>query len=140
MAETPKQIAVRWFEEVWNQGSEAAIDELFSPAGKSHGFPEADSVLVGPEAFKEVHRSFRGAFPDLHVVIEEILAEGDHVALRWKVTMTHLGDHLGPPATGNKVTLSGSGFMIIGKDQILEGRNYINMQHLFKQLEAIPTS
>ena len=67
MWEANKLFIRRWFEQVWNQKSEAAIDEMFSPQGKSHGFPEADSVLVGPEAFKAIHRNFCGAFPDLHV-------------------------------------------------------------------------
>ncbi len=49
MSEANKLLLRRWFEQVWNQKSEAAIDEMFSKHGKSHGFPEPDSVLVGPE-------------------------------------------------------------------------------------------
>ena len=67
MSEANKLLIQRWFDEVWNQQSESAIDAMFHPQGKSHGFPDMDSVLVGPEAFKTVHRSFCGAFPDLHV-------------------------------------------------------------------------
>ena len=47
MSEANKLLLRRWFDQVWNQQSEAAIDEMFSPEGKSHGFPEPDSVLVG---------------------------------------------------------------------------------------------
>lgn len=50
-----KALAQRWFEEVWNQGKESTIDELFHPQGKAYGFPEPDSVLVGPDAFKNIH-------------------------------------------------------------------------------------
>jgi predicted ester cyclase len=94
MSEANKLLLRRWFEQVWNQKSEAAIDQMFGTDGKSHGFPDADSLLVGPEAFKAVHRVFCGAFPDLHVEVEDVVAEGDRVAVRWRVTMTHLGDHL----------------------------------------------
>ncbi len=52
MSEANKLLLQRWFEQVWNQKSEAAIDEMFHPQGKSHGFPDADSVLVGPEGFQ----------------------------------------------------------------------------------------
>jgi hypothetical protein len=47
-----KQLARRWFEEVWNQGRESTIDELFHADGKAYGFPEPDSILIGHEGFK----------------------------------------------------------------------------------------
>ena len=49
MSEANKLLLKRWFEQVWNQKSEAAIDEMFSPQGKSHGFPEADRSLLAPK-------------------------------------------------------------------------------------------
>jgi steroid delta-isomerase-like uncharacterized protein len=136
MAEANKLLIQRWFDQVWNQRSESAIDAMFHPQGKSHGFPEMDSVLVGPEAFKSVHRSFCGAFPDLHVSLEEILSEDDHVAVRFKVDMTHQGDHLGFPASGKKATLAGSTFAIVKDGQIIEGWNYMNLGAFLQKLQA----
>ncbi len=136
MSEANKLIAREWFEQVWNQQSEAAIDRLFAPGCECYGFPDADSLLVGPEAFKVIHRSFLGAFPDLHVDVEEVIAEGDRVALRWKTSMTHLGNHLGFPASGKKATLSGSSFLIGDGKQILRGWNFMDMQALFSRLQA----
>src|ERR1700722_19102488 len=107
MSEANKLLLKRWFEQVWNQKSEAAIDEMFSKQGKSHGFPNADSVLVGPEAFKTVHRTFCGAFPDLHVDIHAIVSASARFTVRWRVSMTHIGDHLGFAASGKKETLDG---------------------------------
>lgn len=136
MSEANKLLLKRWFEQVWNHKSEAAIDEMFSPQGKSHGFPEADSVLVGPEAFKAIHRNFCGAFPDLHIDVEDIIAEGDRVAVRWRASMTHSGDHLGFPSTGKKATLSGSSFLIVKDNQVIEGWNQMDMQSLMQKLLA----
>jgi predicted ester cyclase len=136
MSEANKNLLRRWFEQVWNQKSEAAIDEMFSPQGKSHGFPDADSVLVGPEAFKAIHRTFCGAFPDLHIDVEDIVAEGDRVAVRWRVSMTHLGDHLGFPSTGRKGTLDGSSFLIVKDNIIVEGWNQMNLQALLQKLQS----
>jgi steroid delta-isomerase-like uncharacterized protein len=136
MAEENKRLIQRWFDEVWNHQSEAAIDALFHPEGKSHGFPDIDSVLVGPEAFKAVHRNFCGAFPDLHVALEEVLTEGDRVAVRFKVNMTHNGDHLGFPATGKKTTLVGSTFAIVKDGKIVEGWNYMNLGAFMQNLQA----
>jgi len=135
MSEANKLLLRRWFEQVWNQKSEAAIDEMFSPQGKSHGFPDADSVLVGPEAFKALHRTFCGAFPDLHIDVEDIVAEGDRVAVRWRVSMTHLGDHLGFPSTGKKGTVEGSSFLIVKDNIIVEGWNQMNLHAFLQKLQ-----
>jgi predicted ester cyclase len=136
VSEANKQLLRRWFQEVWNQKSEAAIDAMFHPQGKSHGFPDADSVLVGPEAFKAIHRIFCGAFPDTHLEVEEVIAEGDRVAVRWRVSMTHLGDHFGFLATGKEVTMAGSSFAIVKEGKLIEGWNYMDMGSLMQKLQA----
>ncbi|HEX4758291.1 MAG TPA: ester cyclase [Terracidiphilus sp.] len=136
MSDANKALAREWFEQVWNRKSEAAIDRLFHPQGKAHGFPDPNGVLVGPEAFKIVHRNFCGACPDLHVEVEDVLADGDRVAIRWKATMTHTGDHFGFPATGKKDALSGSSFIITDGHQILEGWNHMDLQALFLRLQS----
>jgi steroid delta-isomerase-like uncharacterized protein len=136
MSEANKLLLKRWFEQVWNQKSEAAIDEMFSPQGKAYGFPEPNSVLVGPEAFKSVHRTFLGAFPDLHVDVEEIVTEGDRVAVRWLVSMTHQGDHLGFPASGKKETMAGATFAVVKGSQIIDGWNYMDLQALMQRLQT----
>ena len=125
MSEADKLVARQWFDEVWNQKSAAAIDRMFHPTGKAYGFGGPDGVLEGPEAFKQAHRDFVSAFPDVHVDIDEILSEGDQVAIRWTATMTHSGDGLGFPATGKKVVLHGSSFVQIEGGQITEGSNRI---------------
>jgi predicted ester cyclase len=135
MSEANKLLVRRWFEQVWNQKSEAAIDEMFPPSAKSHGFPDADSVLAGPEAFKAVHRTFCGAFPDLHIDLVDILSEGDRAAVRWRVTVTHLGDHLGFPASGKKAALDGSSFVIVKDNQIIEGWNQMDLQAFMQKFQ-----
>lgn len=136
MPDTNKEVAVRWFDQVWNQKSEAAIDELFSPQGNAYGFPEPDSVVTGPEAFKQLHRDFCGAFPDLRITLDDMVAEGDVVALRWHVDATHTGDHLGFPATGRKANLTGMSFLVVRQGQVVDGWNQMDMAGLFRRLQA----
>jgi predicted ester cyclase len=138
MSEENKKLVRRWFEEVWNQQSEDAIDEMFAPGGKAYGFPEPNSVLVGPESFKSVHRLFLGAFPDLRITVREIVAEGDRVAVAWTATMTHLGEHLGFAPTMKQETLDGSSFLTVSGSQIQEGTNYMEMQALIHRLKESP--
>jgi predicted ester cyclase len=135
MSEANKQLAIRWFEEVWNQRSEAAIDRMYGTNGKSYGFPDRDSVIEGPEAFKEIHRIFLAAFGDVHVDIKEVIAEGDRVAVRWQATQTHVGDYLGIPPTGKKTRIDGSSFITVKDGVILEGYNQMDMQLLILELK-----
>jgi hypothetical protein len=76
MSETNKALARRWFEEVWNQKNTATIDELYHPNGQSKGLPDPDSVIQGPEAFKQVHRNLLSSYPDQPMSLEELIAEG----------------------------------------------------------------
>jgi len=136
-----KTLVVRWFEEVWNKGRESAIDELFHPQGKAYGFPEPDSVLTGPEGFKTIHRKFLSAFSGIHIDIDDLIAEGDSVAIRWTCKMIHTGDGFGFPATGKSVIVYGSSFIRCGEGKLLEGRNYMDLTKMTQELlEAKPVS
>ncbi len=59
------------------------------------------------EAVNAAFRRFHSVFPDLHVVIEDVVAEGDRVAARWTATGTHSGEFAGLPATGRAVRWGG---------------------------------
>src|SRR5215211_7912627 len=97
-----------WFEEVWNKGREEAIDELFAEDGIAHGLvDENGEELRGPANFKPFFRKFRDAFPDIEVIIEDCICEGERAAARCTVRGRHLGDGLGVAATKNAVEFSG---------------------------------
>jgi len=136
MSEQNKALAKRWFEEVWNQGRESTIDELFHPQGKAHGFPEPDSILIGPEGFKAIHRAFHNAYGNIHIDIDDIIAEGDRVAIRWTCTMSHTGDGLGFPATGKKTTVPGSSFIHCRDGKLTEGWNFMDLTRTTQQLQS----
>jgi steroid delta-isomerase-like uncharacterized protein len=136
MSEQNKALAKRWFEEVWNQGRESTIDELFHPQGKVHGFPEPDSVLIGPAGFKTIHRVFRSAFGSLHIDLDDLIAEADRVAIRWTCTGTHTGGDLGFPAAGKKVVILGSSFIACSGGQITQGWNFMDLTKMTQQLQS----
>jgi steroid delta-isomerase-like uncharacterized protein len=135
MSEENKKLVLRWFEEVWNRNRPSAIGEMYHATGRSHGFPDPDSVISSPEEFAENCINFRKAFPDVHITVDDLVAEGDKVAVRWTATMAHEGDGLGFPATSKQVTLSGSSFLICGDGKILEGWNYMDLTRMRLQLE-----
>jgi predicted ester cyclase len=131
-----KQLARRWFEEVWNQGSESAINELFHPQGRAYGFPEPDSVLIGPEGFKDIHRQFHRAFGNIHITLDDLVAEGDRVAIRWTCSMIHNGDGLGFPATGRQTGFPGSSFIICRNGQLTDGWNFMDLTSPVLKLQS----
>jgi len=137
MSTANRELVHRWFEEVWNKQREEAIDEMFAADGKSFGIPEPDSVLVGPQSFKTVHRTFLGAFPDVHISIRDTVCEGDRVAVTWTAKMTHLGDSLGFSPTFEKVSLEGCSVLIVRNGQLQDGRNYMEIVGLIHRLNNI---
>ena len=101
--EANKALIREFFEQVWNQGSEEAIDRFIA---ENAGGNDPDFGM-GREGFKKQWRKWRDAFPDLHFEIEEIIAEGDTVVARWTLTGTQTGPFLGIAPTGRKIRVSG---------------------------------
>ena len=77
----------RIIDEVINQKNLALADELFSEEHKLH--PESAGVGRGPEGMKQAFAGLHEEFPDVHVEIESMVAEGDMVAVRLTFSGTH---------------------------------------------------
>lgn len=138
MSDENKALIRRWFEEVWNKGREEAIDEMFAPTGIAHGLADdAGNALRGPQDFKPFFRKFRSAFPEIEVVIEDIVAEGDKVAARCSVRGKHQSDTLGFAATGLSTEFTGITIVRIEDGKIVEAWNNFDFMTMFKQLGAL---
>lgn len=97
---------VRRLHDATNSGDQEliskAIDELVEPEAVIR--TPLPIGATGAEALKEVFARLVRVFPDLEVTIEDLIAEGDKVVSRNTVTGTHLGDYMGHPPTGRRVT------------------------------------
>jgi steroid delta-isomerase-like uncharacterized protein len=133
-----KALVRRWFEEVWNKGRAEAIAEMFAADGIAHGLSDdAGNPLKGPGDFKPFHETFRGAFPDIEVIVEDTIAEGDRVAARCSVRGKHAGDHLGVAATNAPVDFSGISIVRIKDGKIVEAWNNFDFMRMNRQIGAI---
>ena len=133
--ESHKSLVNRWFEEVWNKGRAEAVDEMFAPDGIAHGLSgEAENPLKGPGDFKLFHESFRGAFPNIEVVVEDMIAEGDKVAARCSVRGKHAGDYLGVVATNAPVDFTGVAIVRIKDGRIVEAWNNFDFLKMNQQI------
>ncbi len=108
----------RLFHEAVNRKELTVIDELFSPDFVDHS--PGPGQPPGPQGIKKVLELYFAGFPDLNVVIEEIVAFGDTVATRETWYATHNGDYAGIPATGKEVTRTVLHFFHLANDQIIE--------------------
>jgi len=120
MAQEHSALIRRWFEEVWNKGRMEAIEEMTSPDVIGHGQAQHDTD-VGLHEFRNFAVGLRAAFPDMKVVIDQTLEQGDKVVARWTSTMTHTGEFLGFPASGKKATITGTSIQRIVDGKIVEG-------------------
>jgi steroid delta-isomerase-like uncharacterized protein len=135
MSEENKALLRRWFDEVWNKGRAEAIEEMFAADGKAHGLSGDPEVpVVGPPAFREFHATFRGAFPDMIVNVDDMVAEGDKVAARCSVRGKHTGDNLGVAATNTPVDFTGITIVRIADGKIVEAWNNFDFMQMNKQL------
>src|SRR5918997_3931290 len=88
MSEENKAIVRRQEEELFTQGNLDAADEIYTPNYVGHD-PSNPGDIRGPEAAKQAAADYREAFPDLQVIIEDLIAEGDKVAARVRFRGTH---------------------------------------------------
>jgi predicted ester cyclase len=135
MTMTPdyRATARRWFDDNWNRRREAVIDELLTPATVGH--MEGGDVH-GAEEFKAARTALLGAFPDMRLVVEDIVVEGSQAVVRWSVSGTHLGDHLGFAASRRPANFRGMTWLKFEGDKIAEGWDGWNQGALLASLQA----
>lgn len=136
MPASPDSVMREWFQEVWNQGQEVAIDRLFDADGLAHGLPGAS--LRGPDAFKPLYRTFRGAFPNIRIDVVRTITEGEMVAAQLRVSGTHQGDHMGILATGRPTDFTGMCIAQVRNGKIIEAWNSFDFLTLYQQLGVAP--
>jgi len=104
-----KNIIRSLIEEVWNGGDADAVDRLVAESYTIHRDPRDpwDGKTVDRATFKERLAFTFHAFPDQRFDIEDMLADGDRVAVRWRYRGTHKGDIPGFPATGRAFDVFG---------------------------------
>lgn len=130
---TNDQLVREWFEQVWNQQREEAIDRMMAPDALVHDLVPS-GPMKGAAAFKPFHRQFLLAFPDMHIDVLRTITEGDLVAVHCRVSATHSGDALGPAATHRKASISGIAIARIKNNQIVEAWNCFDFLSLYQQL------
>lgn len=135
MSEQNKSLVRHFIEEVWNRGKLTLIDELVASDYLEHQ-PRADAN--GPEGEKEFFTRLRAAFPDIHFMIEDQIAEGDKVVTRWTARATHTGEFLGIAPTGRHGVVTGIMIDRIANGKFVEGWTIYDELGMMQQLGIVP--
>lgn len=135
---TDENIALmqRWYREVWRDRNNETIHELIAPDARLRGQNGPEEEIRGPEAFIEFAERIRNAFPDTEVAVEDILAAGDKVAVRWIATGTHRGEGFGVPPSGKSVRVAGTTIVRIVNGKIAEGWDNWDRLGMLEQIGA----
>jgi len=132
MSDTSGASLVReYIESVWNRGDGVAFRRLTSSDFRYHlgGQPSRDRL--GMEDFVAATRR---AFPDWRVEIITTVAEGDHVAVRWRGTVTHGGEFHGIPASGKAISVCGINLYRVSSGRVAEEWEQMDTIGMLRQL------
>jgi steroid delta-isomerase-like uncharacterized protein len=122
---------------VFEQGNIDLLDELLAPDYINHT-PATPDLPTGPEGVKGVVSMFRSAMPDLRVVVEDMIAEGDKVATRYTLEGTHEGELFGVPPTGQRLSIKSFTAERVSEGKIREHWRVSDNLDMMQQLGVIP--
>ena len=136
MSTEENKVLIRRWIDLWNSQHVAAVDEFITPNFVRHD-PNIPEVR-GIEAEKQLLAMYFAAFPDLHLTIEDLIAEGDTVTGRYTVRGSHKGELMGIPPTNNVVTVTAIEIYRIADGKIVEQWALVDVLSMMQQLGVIP--
>ena len=118
IAAANKALVRRFYKEVYVDWNMALVDEVVSPRFTSHDWPEDGPS--GPLAFRDYYAAIRAAVPDARYEVDDLIAEGDRVVVRWRLLGTHEGDFGGIAPTGKAIALKGIAIYRLDSGMLME--------------------
>ena len=122
-----KQLVRRIVEEMFNRGNLAVAPEIFAPEFVDRGHEQVAGKADGPAGFAAFVQAIRAALPDLHASIQNLVAEGDTVAMWNTATATHQGELFGMPGTGKRINMKDFHFFRFAGGKIVEHWNLVGL-------------
>jgi predicted ester cyclase len=134
-----KAVIRRWNEEGWSGGNYDLAHEIIAPVMTVHG-AGGQSVGMGPEGLIDLIKTWRTAFPDGKMTVDDIIVEGDLVGIRntWHGTQTE--SFYGIPPSGKEVHVTSVGLDRVKDGQVVEGWGELDMVGMMQQLGAMPVA
>jgi steroid delta-isomerase-like uncharacterized protein len=134
--EANKEVIRAYVETIFNQRQVDRAEELVAPDYLDHA--ALPGQAPGLEGAKRKWGMYLVGIPDLRVTIEELVAEGDKVAVRRSYAGTHQGELLGIPPTGKQVRIGGISIFRLAGGKIAEQWEQLDRLALMQQLGVVP--
>jgi len=133
-----KEIARRFREDLWNTGDLAIADELVTRDCliDAH-IPFPIDFARGPDAVRHLVFFYHLAFTEIRVTADQIVAEGETVAVRWTARGRHTGHVPGLPPTGREIVTTGIDMLRIVNGKIVEGWVSWDVLGLVEQMSGL---
>lgn len=137
--EHARELARLYFEEAFNRGNLAVVDQILAPEFKLFVPPSLGEgpQLEGLDGFRQLVVGLRTAFPDVHFAVHDTTANDDTAMVSWTMTGTHRSEWQGIPATGRRVSLTGVDVFKLADGKIVEERIHGDYLGFLRQLGAI---
>lgn len=132
-----KTIAHYFLAESFNTGNLAPADELVA-ANFTNVDPSTPPLPAGPAGYKQLITTYRTAYPDIRMTLDDLMIEGDKVVGRWTARGTNTGPLMGMPPTGKQATVTGISILTIANGQVIEQRTNWDALGMLQQLGVIP--
>ncbi len=132
--ESNKEIIRRYIEQIWNRGNLAAADEFLAPNYIRH--IAAAPAPLDRDQQKQRLAGFRAAFPDVHLTIDDLFAEGDRVALRVTIRGTQRGKFQNIEPTGKSVSVAALDIVRFENGKMIEHWGGPDLFALLQQLQS----
>ncbi len=120
-SEAVKALLYRLNDEIMNAGQLHVADEIFAP---NYRHWQGQEVLSGPDAVKQMASGLRGDFPDLQIMVNYLIAEGEMATSNWTCVGTYQGQPDDNLRLGQRVTWSGSSWFRVRGGKICERWGY----------------
>ena len=135
--EEAKAVIRRWNNEGWSGGQYDLAYEIIAPVMTVHG-AGGQPVEAGPDGLIDLIKTWRTAFPDGQMTIDDLIVDGDLVGIRNTWHGTHSGEFYGIPATGKTVAVTSIGLDRVRDGQVVEGWGELDMVGMMQTLGAMP--
>jgi steroid delta-isomerase-like uncharacterized protein len=136
MSTEENKTIVRRFEELFNEKQVDRADEFVAPDYIDHG--ALPGQAPGLDGAKQKWAMYIAAIPDLRVPIEDMVAEGDKVVVRWTAEGTQRGELLGIPPAGKRLRFSGISIYRLAEGKVAEVWEQFDRLGLMQQLGVVP--
>lgn len=138
-AEQYKEIVERIHAEAFSEGEYDVLDEVFAEDFVQHG-PGTGEEYHGADEVRAMIEMYRSAFPDLTFANEEIIVDGDTLAVRYTASGTQEGEFQGVEPTGEKAEIMNTTFVHFEDGKVSEVWPFVDQLGLMQQLGALPES